>query len=118
MNTDFGFKKKILTLKILQNIIPVTNDTKYGIHGYDNADPSMHALFMAKGPLFAKGKRLKPVNTVDLYNLFCLVLDIKCKKNDGSIRSNTWDELFVKAPHHSNVKGKSRHRRIHSINLE
>lgn len=55
----------------------------------------MHAIFMAKGPLFAKGKTLKPFNTVDLYNLFCSILHIKCKKNDGSERIEIWNDLFV-----------------------
>lgn len=93
-------------------MISVTNDTKYGIHGYDNAEPSMHATFMAKGPLFAKGKQLKPVNTVDLYNLFCLILDIKGSKNDGSTKNDTWNDLIVKTSHRNNVKGKLRHPRF------
>lgn len=93
-------------------MISVTNDTKYGIHGYDNAEPSMHATFMAKGPLFARGKQLKPVNAVDLYNLFCLILDIKGSKNDGSTKNDTWNDLIVKTSHRNNVKGKLRHPRF------
>ncbi|XP_055309055.1 bis(5'-adenosyl)-triphosphatase enpp4-like [Sitodiplosis mosellana] len=64
--------------------ISITNKTKYGVHGYDNQDPNMHAIFMAKGPLFAKGKILKSVNMIDLYNLFCYILNIQCHQTDGA----------------------------------
>lgn len=68
------------------------------MHGYDNDDPSMHAIFMAKGPLFQKGKTLKPVNMIDLYNLFCSILNINCPPNHGSTKSDTWNELFAVKP--------------------
>lgn len=55
----------------------------------------MHAVFMAKGPLFAKGKKLNQVNTVDLYNLFCLILRIECGPNDGSTKLDIWNDLFA-----------------------
>lgn len=74
--------------------ISVLPTTKYGVHGYDNQEKSMHAIFMAKGPLFAKGKKLKPFNSVDLYNLFCAILDIKCKKNDGNDQMDIWSDLL------------------------
>lgn len=80
-------------IKILR--FPVTNSTKYGIHGYDNNESSMHAIFMAKGPLFAKGKQIKSVKTVDLYNLFCVILNINCNHNDGTNRLSVWNDLFV-----------------------
>lgn len=82
----------------------VTNESKYGVHGYDNEEPTMNAIFMAKGSFFAKGKKLKSVNMINLYNLFCLVLDIKCKPNDGSSNIDTWKDLF--APH----KEEGKHR--------
>lgn len=90
----------------------MTNETKYGVHGYDNEELSMHAMFMAKGPLFAKRKQLQNVNMVDLYNLFCLVLDIKGSTNDGSTTTDIWHDLFVKAPAHKSQRGKLRHARI------
>lgn len=88
----------------------VTNETRYGIHGYDNEEPSMHAIFMAKGPLFAKGKTLKSVMMVDLYNLFCYILNIKCGATDGSTELDIWNELFAEKPIKSVHYGKGRHR--------
>lgn len=72
----------------------MTTSTKYGVHGYDNEEELMHAIFMAKGPLFAGGKQLEPFNTVDLYNLFCRILKIKCKQNEGTDRTSTWNALL------------------------
>lgn len=77
--------------------ISVTPTTKYGVHGYDNAEKLMHAIFMAKGPLFAHGQELEPFNTVDLYNLFCRILRIECKPNEGTDRTHTWDVLLGKS---------------------
>lgn len=73
----------------------VTNESKYGLHGYDNADPSMHAIFMAKGPSFSSGKRLDAVNMIDLYNVFCRTLKIQCSPNDGSNNLDNWNNLFL-----------------------
>lgn len=76
--------------------IAVTNESVYGQHGYDDIDePLMYAFFMAKGPIFRKNQQINPINTVDLYNLFCLILRIKCYKNDGSNDPNILNELFA-----------------------
>jgi predicted AlkP superfamily pyrophosphatase or phosphodiesterase len=37
-----------------------------GMHGYDNADPTMTALFVANGPAFRPGVRLAPFDNVDV----------------------------------------------------
>lgn len=37
-----------------------------GTHGYDNADPSMAALFIANGPAFRSGLKLAPFDNVDV----------------------------------------------------
>ncbi len=37
-----------------------------GMHGYDNADPTMAALFIANGPAFRPGVRLAPFDNVDV----------------------------------------------------
>lgn len=86
----------------------VTPTTKYGVHGYDNAEELMHAIFMAKGPLFANGQHLEPFDTVDLCNLFCIILKIDCKRNEGVDRTSTWDLLLRNTstkPAHSNGDG-------------
>ena len=36
------------------------------MHGYDNADPTMTALFIANGPAFRPGVRLAPFDNVDV----------------------------------------------------
>lgn len=80
-----------------------------GVHGYDNNESKMHAIFIAKGPLFAKSKSLKPVNMIDLYNLFCSTLKIEsyCARNNGSKRLA--NEVLGSKPtksthHHHHVK--------------
>lgn len=94
------------TNKKLSIFIVVTNDSKYGLHGYDNEDPSMYAMFMAKGPLFSKGKQIPPINMIDLYNLFCMILGIKGNENDGSTNTDIWNDLFTKLPRREFEKGK------------
>lgn len=54
----------------------MTPDHKYGLHGYDNAEPSMRAMFMANGPAFVKNRSFDPFDSVDLFNLFATVLEI------------------------------------------
>lgn len=90
----------------------VTNDSTYGVHGYDNEEPSMHAIFMAKGPSFNKRKTLEPVNMIDLYNLFCLTLNIYCEPNDGSSKPDTWNELFSTKPVKAIKHQKGKHRKL------
>lgn len=69
----------------------------------------MHAIFMAKGPLFAKGKILKSVNMIDLHNLFCYILHIECDFNDGSKKLDMYDDLFAIKPVRATQRGKRRH---------
>lgn len=72
----------------------VTPTTKYGAHGYDTTEESMHAIFMAKGPHFPVGAQIPSFNTVDLYNLFCSILDIKCTANDGTIKRDKFEKML------------------------
>lgn len=55
----------------------------------------MHAIFMAKGPLFATRQRLPAFNTVDLFNLFCMILQIDCIENEGTNRTDAWKMLLT-----------------------
>lgn len=43
---------------------PPVYPVKGGAHGYDNADPEMLALFIARGPAFAKGAKLPVFDNV------------------------------------------------------
>ena len=56
-----------------------------GEHGYDNADPNMRALFIARGPAFKRGLVVPEFDNVDVYPLLTLLLDIKPEPNDGNL---------------------------------
>lgn len=73
----------------------------YGMHGYDNEELLMRAFFTAKGPLFAKGKRIRAIQMIDLYNLFCRILQIEtfCGDSDGSKDPIIWNKLFATGRH-------------------
>lgn len=70
-------------------------DTPYGVHGYDNNDPTMKPIFMAKGPSFKTGVVIDDefVN-IDLYYLFCKLLRLKCIQVDGLDRENIWQKML------------------------
>lgn len=55
-----------------------------GTHGYDNALPSMQAIFLARGPSFKEGEVVGPFANVHLYNLMASMLGINPAPNDGS----------------------------------
>ena len=55
-----------------------------GSHGYDNALPSMRAIFIARGPSFRQGATLPGFDNVDLYPLMTRLLDIPAAPNDGN----------------------------------
>ncbi|RZF41598.1 hypothetical protein LSTR_LSTR000312 [Laodelphax striatellus] len=52
----------------------LNEDTIFGMHGYDPADESMHAIFIANGPSFKKRHVVKPFRIVDLFSLFAYIL--------------------------------------------
>jgi len=57
----------------------------YGQHGFDNAAPSMRAIFLARGPHFRRGLVAPPFANVHLYELMCQVLDLTPAANDGRL---------------------------------
>ncbi|HKP67415.1 MAG TPA: ectonucleotide pyrophosphatase/phosphodiesterase [Casimicrobiaceae bacterium] len=54
-----------------------------GEHGYDNDDPKMRALFVAHGPAFKSGLRVREFDNVDVYPLLAHLLAITPAPNDG-----------------------------------
>ncbi len=54
-----------------------------GSHGYDNALPSMRAVFVARGPAFNQGQSLPAFDNVDVYPLLTRLLGIPAAPNDG-----------------------------------
>ncbi|WP_282295209.1 ectonucleotide pyrophosphatase/phosphodiesterase [Stenotrophomonas sp. PS02289] len=55
-----------------------------GSHGYDNALPSMRAVFIARGPSFKQGETLPGFDNVDVYPLLTRLLGIPAAPNDGN----------------------------------
>lgn len=63
----------------------------------------MHAVFMAKGPIFRSGQTIKPFDSINLFNLFCHVLKLKCSPSDG-VADSTWMNSLLIEAHQSNGK--------------
>ncbi|TSK58098.1 Ectonucleotide pyrophosphatase/phosphodiesterase family member 5 [Bagarius yarrelli] len=64
-----------------------TGSFMLGNHGYDNYLPSMHPVFVARGPSFRTGYIKNSMRSVDLYPLMCRVLGIQALPNNGSLMS-------------------------------
>ena len=58
-----------------------------GSHGYDNALPSMRAVFIARGPSFKQGETLPGFDNVDVYPLLTRLLGIPAAPNDGNAQT-------------------------------
>src|SRR5699024_1065792 len=56
-----------------------------GQHGYDNDNPLMRAVFLARGPAFRKGVRIDGFPSVDLYPLMTHLLDFPALPGDGNM---------------------------------
>ncbi|XP_037044924.1 ectonucleotide pyrophosphatase/phosphodiesterase family member 5-like isoform X2 [Bradysia coprophila] len=80
--------------------ISISPTQKYGIHGYDNEYPSMRAIFFANGPKFRKQYLHPPFDNLDLFNLICLILDMKPTRNNGTVE-NVRDLLVDSVPESS-----------------
>lgn len=55
-----------------------------GTHGYDPALRDMHAVFIAHGPNFKRGAKLKPFENVHVYPAMARILGLQPAKNDGN----------------------------------
>jgi predicted AlkP superfamily pyrophosphatase or phosphodiesterase len=57
-----------------------------GEHGFDNFLPDMHAIFIAWGPAFLPGTRLRNFENVDIYPLLAKLLDLPITERiDGHV---------------------------------
>ncbi|KAL0967137.1 hypothetical protein UPYG_G00248270 [Umbra pygmaea] len=56
-----------------------------GNHGYNNSLPSMHPVFVARGPSFRKNFIKSSMHSVDLYPLMCHILSVRPRPNNGSL---------------------------------
>ncbi|MEM1093973.1 MAG: ectonucleotide pyrophosphatase/phosphodiesterase [Bacteroidota bacterium] len=57
-----------------------------GTHGFDNALPSMRALFIAHGPAFKQGVTVAPFEAIHVYSLMAHLLDLEPAPNSGDFR--------------------------------
>lgn len=59
-----------------------------GIHGYDNQDAAMHAIFIAYGPAFphAAGSRVPTFQNIEVYNIVCDSIGLAGLPNNGTLR--------------------------------
>jgi predicted AlkP superfamily pyrophosphatase or phosphodiesterase len=58
-----------------------------GSHGYDQATPSMRALFVASGPGFRRGAVVPSFSNIHVYELMAHLLGLRPAPNDGSLDS-------------------------------
>ncbi|MEO5826144.1 MAG: ectonucleotide pyrophosphatase/phosphodiesterase [Gemmatimonadales bacterium] len=58
-----------------------------GGHGWDNALPSMRAIFVSAGPAFRTGVVVDPFQNIHVYSLMTHILGLKPAPNDGSLDS-------------------------------
>ncbi|MEZ5937750.1 MAG: ectonucleotide pyrophosphatase/phosphodiesterase [Hyphomonadaceae bacterium] len=56
-----------------------------GAHGFDNADPSMAAVFIGVGPAFKSGVALPTFDNVSVYPLLAKLIGVTPEANDGSL---------------------------------
>jgi ectonucleotide pyrophosphatase/phosphodiesterase family protein 5 len=56
--------------------IPVNDENKYGVHGYDNQYESMHPIFFAYGNMIKSNNVVEPFDSVDLMFLFCEIIGL------------------------------------------
>ena len=56
-----------------------------GAHGYDPADPTMRAVFVAHGPAFRPGAVLPVFDNVDVYPLLARVIGVRGEAGDGRL---------------------------------
>lgn len=54
-----------------------------GSHGFDNASPDMHGLFLARGPHFQSGAEVGTLRTVDVYGILTRALGLDPAPNAG-----------------------------------
>ena len=63
-------------------------DSNYtGNHGWDNGLPSMHPIFIARGPAFKTNYVAKPFDTINIYALICDLLRIPPQPNNGTVEN-------------------------------
>lgn len=78
----------------IRNIRRLDQNQEIGLGGYDTSE-SMYGTFLAFGPSINPGVAISPLHSVDLLDLFCVMLDIPCPSNSGTDKRHIW-KLFLK----------------------
>ncbi|XP_025835549.1 ectonucleotide pyrophosphatase/phosphodiesterase family member 5-like [Agrilus planipennis] len=83
----YGFQDLAISAEYLSKKFnfKVSNKSKFGVHGYDNLDLKMKPYFVARGPKIKKNKMVIPFWTVDLFALFCEILEVPQLPSNGSL---------------------------------
>jgi predicted AlkP superfamily pyrophosphatase or phosphodiesterase len=63
-------------------------DGARGAHGYDNALPSMRALFIAHGAAIRRGRVVRPFANIHVYNIMARILNLRPAPNDGNFSAS------------------------------
>lgn len=58
-----------------------------GEHGYDNDDPQMRALFVARGPAFKQHLTVPVLDSINVYALLAKLLGVQPLQNEGSLEA-------------------------------
>jgi alkaline phosphatase D len=58
-----------------------------GVHGYDNTNKDMHAIFYASGPDFKSAYVHPPFMNTDIYSIIAHLLDLQPAITDGSLEN-------------------------------
>ncbi|CAK9820842.1 Ectonucleotide pyrophosphatase/phosphodiesterase family member 5 [Anthophora plagiata] len=83
----YAFQNLLSTIEFYKKKfnITVNSDSEFGLHGYDNEAVEMHPFFFANGPAFKPNCKLDPFNNIDLFPLFCKILDLHCPIVNGTL---------------------------------
>lgn len=68
----------------------VNESSEFGVHGYDNDVPEMRPFFFGVGPAFVPRCRVPPFENVDLFPLFCDILNLQCPASNGTLENLKW----------------------------
>lgn len=71
-----------------------------GIHGYNNTEVLMRAMFFGQGPYFSSSlsslsaNKVKPFSNVEIYNIICDTLNLSPSSNNGSLTNENRSDIF------------------------
>lgn len=77
--------------------------TPHGVHGYNNTELLMRAIFLGRGPYFdlllsSSGdgnKKINPFPNTEVYNLICDTLNLSPSPNNGSFQTQSMAQSFA-----------------------